>query len=335
MKRIGILFGLLLLGGCMVWAQDNSAGSSSTTNDGNNAAQSQSTQTTTTTTTNDNSSSSTSRQQNQADQDQQNQADQNSTTTAHHETVSEQKQATDQSRKDAATRDENAADTEKDKSKEATTKEGSEHDKVIARLDDSAKDLNELLAAPDQGIPDQVFTKAKCVAVIPSMIKGGFIFGAEHGRGAVSCRLANGGWSAPAFFAMTGGSWGAQIGAEGVDLVMLIMNDNGMNQLLSSKWKIGGAASASAGPIGRQAAADTNWKLKSEILTYSRARGLFAGATINGANIKTDEDAMRGYYGRTVGFRPVLTGQVKDPMPHNRFLASLEKNRQEVNAQAH
>ena len=167
------------------------------------------------------------------------------------------------------------------------------------------------------------------------MIKGGFVFGAEHGRGVASCRLPNGGWSAPAFFVITGGSWGAQIGAEGVDLTMLIMNQNGMNQLLSSKWKIGGSASAAAGPLGREAAAGTNWKMNTEILTYSRARGLFAGATINGANIKTDEDAMRAYYGRTVGFRPVLTGQVKDPMPHNRFLATLEKNRAEVNAQAH
>ena len=296
MKRIGIPVGLLLLGACMVWAQDNTSKSTTTTDNG----------TTTTTTTNDN-----------------------------HAAMTDQKQANDQSRKDAAVNDENAADAQKDRAKDASTQEGSERDKVMARLDDSAKDLEQLLAAPDNGIPDSVFTKAKCVAVVPSMIKGGFIFGAEHGRGVASCRLANGSWSAPAFFAMTGGSWGAQIGAEGVDLVMLVMNDNGMNQLLSSKWKIGGSASAAAGPVGRQAAADTNIKINAEILTYSRSRGLFAGATINGANIKTDEDAMRAYYGRTLGFRPVLTGRVKDPLPHNRFLASLEKNRAEVNAQAH
>ena len=339
MKRIGILFGLLLLGACMVWAQDNSANSDSRMNNSNTAAQdnssqngntttSQSQTTTTTTTTNQNNDNDTNNAaaQNQSDQDQ---------NTTHHTTVTERKEATDQSRKDAAIRDENAADAHKDKAKDATTAEGSEHEKALARIDDAAKDLDQLLAAPDQGIPDQVFTKAKCVAVVPSMIKGGFIFGAEHGRGVATCRLPGGGWSAPAFFAITGGSWGAQIGAEGVDLVMLIMNDNGMNQLLSSKWKIGGAASASAGPIGRQAAADTNLKLNSEILTYSRARGLFAGATINGANIKTDENAMRGYYGRTVGFRPVLTGRVKDPSGHDTFRAALEKNRREVNAQAH
>lgn len=278
MKRMGILFGLLVLSAGMMWAQDNSANS-----------------------TNDNSA----------------------------------QQQNNNARKDAATQEENAADSEKQAAKDAGTKEGSDHDKAMARLDDAAKDLNQLLSAPDTGIPDSVFTKAKCVAVVPSMIKGGFIFGAEHGRGVASCRLPNGGWSAPAFFAMTGGSWGAQIGAEGVDLVMLIMNDNGMNQLLSAKFKIGGSASASAGPVGRQAAADTSWKMNSEILTYSRSRGLFAGATLNGTSIKEDDDAMRAYYGRTVGFRPVLTGRVKDQTTHDVFTASLEKNRAEVNAQAH
>ncbi len=122
---------------------------------------------------------------------------------------------------------------------------------------------------------------------------------------------------------MTGGSWGAQIGAEGVDLVMLIMNDNGMNQLLSSKFKIGGAASASAGPVGRQAAASTSWKMKSEILTYSRTRGLFAGATLNGTAIHSDDDAMTAYYGSNVGFRSVLTGKTKDPNPHDTFAGDV------------
>jgi lipid-binding SYLF domain-containing protein len=244
-------------------------------------------------------------------------------------------QTTDNSRKRAAVADENAADNAKQNAKDAGTKTGEERDKAVARLDDSAKDLNQLLAAPDNGIPDQVFTKAKCVAVVPSMIKGGFIFGAEHGRGVASCRLPNGGWSAPAFFTMTGGSWGAQIGAEGVDVVMLIMNDNGMNQLLSAKFKLGGAASASAGPVGRQAAADTSWKMNAEILTYSRARGLFAGATLNGTAIHSDDDAMTAYYGRNVGFRPVLTGKVKDPQGKDSFVATLQRNRAEVNAQAH
>ncbi|HSY14289.1 MAG TPA: lipid-binding SYLF domain-containing protein [Verrucomicrobiae bacterium] len=259
-----------------------------------------------------------------------------STTTT---TSNDQSQSPDQSqndaRKQAAQNDANAADSEKQAAKDAGTKTGEEHDKAVARLDDASKDLNELLAAPDNGIPDSVFTKAKCVAVVPSLVKGGFIFGAEHGRGVASCRLPNGGWSAPAFFTMTGGSWGAQIGAEGVDLIMLIMNDNGMNQLLSAKFKLGGSASASAGPVGRQAAADTSWKMDSEILTYSRSRGLFAGATLNGTAIHDDENAMLGYYGRNVGFRPVLTGQVKDTGNADTFLSTLRRNRAEVNAQAH
>jgi len=299
MKRLGILMGLLMLSAGMMLAQNDNA----TTSNSNNTAQTDS-------------------------------ANQNNSNATQNNTAS-QNQSVNNGRKQAAANDENAADQEKQNAKEASSTEGSEHDKALARMDDAAKDLNQLLAAPDNGIPDAVFTKAKCVAVVPSMIKGGFIFGAEHGRGVASCRLPNGGWSAPAFFVMTGGSWGAQIGAEGVDLTMLIMNDNGMNQLLSAKFKVGGAASAAAGPVGRQAAASTSWKMNTEILTYSRSRGLFAGATINGTVIKADEDAMRAYYGRTVGFRPVLTGQVKDPAHRDVFVATLERNRAEVNAQAH
>ncbi len=296
MKRIGILVGSLLLGGCMMWAQNNNASTSSGASH-NNTAQ-----------------NNTIAQNNDPNQD----------------------QSAEQQNKNAAAQDANAADAEKQSAKEAGTNSGSEHDTVLARLDDAAKDLNQLLAAPDNGIPDPVFSKAKCVAVVPSLVKGGFIFGAEHGRGVASCRLPNGSWSAPAFFVMTGGSWGAQIGVEGVDLTMLIMNDNGMNQLLSAKFKIGGALSAAAGPVGRQAAAGTSWKMNAEVLTYSRSHGLFAGITLNGTVIKTDEDGMRAYYGRTIGFRPVLTGQAKDPLGHkDLFAAALRRDRSEVNAQAH
>ena len=297
--------GLLMLSAGIMLAQDNNA--SSTTNSGNTA------QSTTTDQNNANASQNNTANQNQA----------------------EQNQSVTNKRKQAAANEENAADQEKQNAKDADTKEAAEHDKAMARLDDAAKDLNQLLAAPDTGIPDSVFTKAKCVAVVPSMVKGGFIFGAEHGRGVASCRLPNGGWSAPAFFTMTGGSWGAQIGAEGVDVTMLIMNDNGMNQLLSAKFKVGGAASASAGPVGRDAAASTSWKMNSEILTYSRSRGLFAGATLNGTAVKEDQDAMHGYYGRMVGFRPVLTGQVKDPGAKDIFVSTLQRSRAEVNAAAH
>ena len=313
MKRIGILCGMLVLGAGMILAQDSTSSASSSDNSA------QSTTTTTTTTTNDSANTSAAQPSDKA-QDQDN--------------AQPTDKAQDNAHKKAAVRDENAADAAKDRAKNADTKEGEEHDKAVARLDDAAKDLNQLLAAPDDGIPETVFAKAKCVAVVPSLIKGGFIFGAEHGRGVASCRTAHG-WSAPAFFTMTGGSWGAQIGAQAVDLVMLVMNDNGMNQLLSSKFKIGGAASAAAGPVGRQAAADTSWKMNAEILTYSRARGLFAGATLNGTAITQDDNAMTGYYGRTVGFRPVLTGKVKDATANNVFTATLAKSHAEVNAEAH
>ena len=209
-----------------------------------------------------------------------------------------------------------------------------DRDKVVARMDDSSKILNELLGAPDKGIPDEVFEKAKCVAVVPSMVKGGFVFGAEHGRGVATCRTANG-WSAPAFFVITGGSWGLQIGVQAADLVMLIMNDRGMNELLSSEFKLGGSGSVAAGPVGREASASTDWKMGAEVLTYSRTRGLFAGLTLNGAVIKQDDDSTRGLYGRMVGFRQCLSGQVKPPAAADSFLATVRRSKAEATAEAH
>jgi lipid-binding SYLF domain-containing protein len=244
-------------------------------------------------------------------------------------------QAQTQQHKDAADQDANMAGQEKADAKNAATKGGEEQDKVLARLDDSSKILNELLAAPDKGIPQEVYKSAKCVAVVPSMIKGGFVFGAEHGRGVATCRLPNGEWSAPAMFVITGGSWGAQIGAQGVDLVMLIMNQQGMNDLLSSKFKLGANGSVAAGPVGRDADASTDWKMKAEVLMYSRARGLFAGLTLDGAVIKEDDDSTRALYGRTVGFRPALTGQVQPPAAAQNFLATVRQGHAESTAAAH
>lgn len=239
---------------------------------------------------------------------------------------------TKQQHKDAAVSDENAAQNAKDRAKNSGTEAGEEHNKALARLDDGGKVMHQLMAAPDTGIPQEVLDNAKCVAVIPSMLKGGFIFGAEHGRGVATCRTDNG-WSAPAFFVATGGNWGAQIGGQATDLVMMIMNQNGMNQLLNSKFKIGGDASAAAGPVGRQASASTDWKMKSEILTYSRSRGLYAGAVLNGVVVKADQDAMTAYYGHDAGFRPVLTGQVKDPMAGNdRFVSAVRNAHAEATA---
>jgi lipid-binding SYLF domain-containing protein len=190
------------------------------------------------------------------------------------------------------------------------------------RLDHAGSVLHEIMAAPDKGIPEEVLEHAKCIAVVPHMIKGGFVFGAENGRGVATCRSSNG-WSAPMFFAITGGSWGLQIGLEGVDLVMIIQNERGMRQLLSSKFSLGADASAAAGPVGRHASANTDWKLDAEILTYSRAKGAFAGLTLNGASIRHDEDSTKAIYGRNVSNRRILRGEVDMPTAARSFLDAV------------
>ncbi len=190
------------------------------------------------------------------------------------------------------------------------------------RLENAGKVLGEIMGAPDKGIPEEVLDHAKCIAVVPHLVKGGLVFGAENGKGVATCRTAKG-WSAPAFFAITGGSWGLQIGVEGIDLVMIIQNDKGMERLLQSKFQVGADASAAAGPVGRHASADTDWKLNTEILTYSRAKGAFAGITLNGASVRPDEDSMHAVYGHDVTTRAVLMGQVQ-PTPIARpFLAAV------------
>lgn len=198
----------------------------------------------------------------------------------------------------------------------------SRREKSTDRMDNAGNVLHEIMNAPDKGIPEEVFEHAKCIAVVPHMLKGGFVFGAENGRGVATCRTAEG-WSAPAFFAITGGSWGLQIGIEGIDLVMIIQNDKGMQRLLQSKFELGADASAAAGPVGRHASADTDWKLNTEILTYSRAKGAFAGLTLNGASIRRDDDSMEAIYGRNVSTRAVLTGKVAATEASERFLNAV------------
>src|SRR5258705_3864420 len=194
----------------------------------------------------------------------------------------------------------------------------------IKRSNPAANVLDEIMGAPDKGIPQEVFEKAKCVAVVPSMIKGGFIVGARYGKGVATCRTSSG-WSAPAPITIAGGSWGLQFGGEAVDLVMLIMNDRGMEHLLSSKFKLGAEGSVAAGPVGRQAEATTDWKMKSEVLSYSRSRGIFAGLELNGAVVKQDDDATRVLYGKEVPFKAILTGQVPPPEGSQHFLATVRK----------
>ena len=196
---------------------------------------------------------------------------------------------------------------------------------VDERLQDAAKTLREIENAPDKGIPNEVFSGAKCVAVVPSMIKGGFILGGRHGRGVATCRLPNGSWSAPAFFTITGGSWGAQIGVEDIQLVMMIMNEEGMRHLLNDKFKIGGEVSASAGPVGRQASAQEGWKMNAEILTYSRSKGLFAGADLGGSEIERDGDSTKAMYGKDLSNQAVLDGKVPVPTAAHGFIAAVSR----------
>ena len=195
---------------------------------------------------------------------------------------------------------------------------------AAGRVESAATVLNEIMATPDKGIPEEILGSAKCVAVVPSLIKGGFIVGGAHGRGVATCRTASG-WSAPAPLTTTGGSIGLQIGGQAVDVIMVIMNDRGMTALLTSKFKLGADVSVAAGPVGRHAEGSTDWKLRAEVLTYSRARGLFAGLTLNGAVIKQDEDATRELYGRMVDFKSILTGSVPTPQAAEPFVAAVRK----------
>jgi lipid-binding SYLF domain-containing protein len=199
-----------------------------------------------------------------------------------------------------------------------------DRDKSISRLDDAGGILNEIMAAPDSGIPEEIFSSARCVAVVPSLIKGGLGIGAAYGKGVASCRTDKS-WSAPVFFTVKGGSFGLQIGAQAVDLVMVIMNETGMKALLSSKFKLGADGSVAAGPVGRHAEGSTDWKMRAEVLTYSRARGVFAGITLNGAVISQGKDDTRDFYGRMVPFRTILNGDVQAPAESEPFLTALAK----------
>jgi lipid-binding SYLF domain-containing protein len=195
---------------------------------------------------------------------------------------------------------------------------------VQNRLDNATLVLHQIMSTPDRGIPEEVLEHAKCIAVVPHMIKAGFVLGGENGKGVATCRTANG-WSAPAFFAITGGSWGLQIGVEGVDLVMVFQGDSGMQRLENAKFQLGADASAAAGPVGRHATADTDWKLNTEILTYSRAKGAFAGLTLTGADVRRDDSSMDAFYGHDVSSRRVLHGEVATPASADAFIDAVSQ----------
>jgi lipid-binding SYLF domain-containing protein len=207
--------------------------------------------------------------------------------------------------------------------------EPAKESKATDRVQASADVLNEIESAPDSGIPQEILGRAECVAVVPSMLKGGFVVGAKYGRGLASCRTPKG-WSSPAFFTVKGGSFGFQIGGQAVDLVMLIMNNEGMQRLLSSQVALGADASVAAGPVGRHAEGNTDWKMRAQVLTYSRARGVFAGVSLNGAVLKQDKDSTRDFYGHMVTFKAALTGEVEPPAAANPFLSTLAKWAQEA-----
>ena len=207
---------------------------------------------------------------------------------------------------------------------------GSGVEDTTARLQAAGVVLQEIMATPEKGIPEEVLNGAKCIAVVPNMAKGAFIVGGEHGRGVVTCRTAHG-WSAPAFISIGGGNFGFQAGAQSVDLVMLFMNDKGVQGLLSSKFELSGEASAAAGPVGRHASAGTDWKMNTEALSYSRSKGLFAGVAVDGAKIQQDNDSTATIYGKDVSFRKTLSGDVQPPASTDSFLAAVKTAVQKAN----
>src|SRR5580704_6949314 len=199
---------------------------------------------------------------------------------------------------------------------------GSDREDTVDRMQKSVEVLQSIMSTPDKGIPEEVLNGAKCIVVVPNLLKGGFIFGGKHGRGVASCRTPQG-WSAPAFVSIGGGSWGLQIGVEGVDLVMLVMNEKGLQHLLSSKFELTGEGSVAAGPVGRQTSAGTDILMNTEVLTYARSHGVFAGLTLEGAVVEQDNDSTRAVYGHHMLFRSILSGKVATPASANAFLKAV------------
>ncbi|HEX5282925.1 MAG TPA: lipid-binding SYLF domain-containing protein [Bryocella sp.] len=192
------------------------------------------------------------------------------------------------------------------------------------RLNSSAEVLQQIMATPDKGIPSSILAGASCVVVIPNYKKGAFVVGAQYGQGVATCRTPRG-WSAPVFVKLTGGSFGWQIGGQSTDLVLVAMNQKGLQDMLKNKFKIGGDAAASAGPVGRNAQAGTDWKLNAEFLTYSRSKGLFAGISLDGTVLDDNNDDMTLQYGSDLPFRQVLNGSVPVPPNARHFVSTVAR----------
>ncbi|HXD75847.1 MAG TPA: lipid-binding SYLF domain-containing protein [Vicinamibacterales bacterium] len=197
-------------------------------------------------------------------------------------------------------------------------------DKLKERVEESATVLTEIHSAPDKDIPKELWDRATCVIVIPSVKKAAFVFGGEYGKGLMSCRKA-GGWSAPVFMELQKGSWGLQIGAQSIDLVLLVSNERGMKKLLGNKVTLGAEASVAAGPVGRDARAATDAQMNAEILSYSRAQGLFAGINLSGGVLKPDSDDNEDAYGKKITPAAILTGSTAAPAATAPFMKALQR----------
>jgi len=194
------------------------------------------------------------------------------------------------------------------------------------RVAEAARVLNEVMAAPDKGIPRELLSEAHCVAIIPSLKKGGFIFGAEYGKGVVSCRRAGGtGWTGPSTVRIEGGSFGFQIGGAATDLVLLVIDDRGAEKLMHSKFMLGGDATVAAGPVGRSAKAQTDATMNAKILAYSRSRGVFAGIALEGATLRPDNSDNRKLYSHDVKHKEILLGQVATPAACTILIQTLNR----------
>jgi len=189
---------------------------------------------------------------------------------------------------------------------------GSSREDLQARIDAAKQVLDQIMGARDNAIPMNILQQATCVGVVPGMIKGAFVFGAQYGQGVVTCRTGHG-WSAPVFIRMAGGSFGFQIGGQSTDLVLVAVNERGFQDLLKNKFKIGGDASASAGPVGRSTQAATDWKMGAELLSYSRSKGLFAGVDLDGTSVSQNREDTELYFGQPHTFESILKGNVDVP----------------------
>jgi lipid-binding SYLF domain-containing protein len=200
----------------------------------------------------------------------------------------------------------------------------SDRDEDLGRIRKSTEVFQEIMSTPDKGIPRGLLERAKCVLIVPGEEKLAFIFGGNYGKGVATCRTANG-WSAPMFVAVGGGSVGFQIGGSFTDVVMVFMNDHALQSLLGDKFKLGGDASVAAGPVGREAAADTDVRFNAEILSYSRSKGIFAGVSVNGAVVQADHSGDRAMYGRDVTHQEILHGEVPVPEPAQKLVEDLNQ----------